>query len=99
MDRDTVITRLKSLETRLRSLGVAALYLFGSHARGEARPDSDLDVCLDFDPATPRSLQTLIAPYQVLEEQFPDTAIGYGERQGLSPYIRTEVEQQAVRIF
>ncbi len=99
MDRETVIARLKALEVRLRSLGVAALYLFGSHARGDARPDSDLDICLDFDPAAPRSLQTFVAPYHVLEEQFPRTPRGYGERQGLSPYIRAEVEQQAVRIF
>ena len=29
-----------------RALPLKAVYLFGSHARGEARPDSDVDLCL-----------------------------------------------------
>src|SRR5580658_8184999 len=29
-----------------------AVYLFGSHARGEARPDSDVDLCIVADGAT-----------------------------------------------
>ena len=28
-----------------------AVYLFGSHARGEARPDSDVDLCIVADGA------------------------------------------------
>ena len=31
----------------MRAHGVAALYLFGSYARDEARPDSDVDVFVD----------------------------------------------------
>jgi hypothetical protein len=38
------------LEHRLRTeCGVAALYVFGSVARGEARADSDIDVLVEFD--------------------------------------------------
>jgi predicted nucleotidyltransferase len=29
-----------------------AVYLFGSHARGEARPDSDVDLCIVAEGAT-----------------------------------------------
>jgi predicted nucleotidyltransferase len=43
MRRDDVIAKLKETEPELRGFGVAALYLFGSHARGEASPDSDVD--------------------------------------------------------
>jgi predicted nucleotidyltransferase len=28
------------------AMSVQAVYLFGSHARGEARPDSDVDLCV-----------------------------------------------------
>src|SRR5882757_3306452 len=45
MRRDEVLARLKEAEPALRGFGVGALYLFGSHARDEAKADSDLDVC------------------------------------------------------
>ena len=36
----------KCLEAFNRVMPVRAVYLFGSHARGDARPDSDVDLCL-----------------------------------------------------
>lgn len=33
------------------ALPLRAVYLFGSHARGDARPDSDVDLCLITDGA------------------------------------------------
>jgi predicted nucleotidyltransferase len=49
MNRDAVIARLKSLEPALRDSGIVALYPYGSHARDEARPDSDIDLLVDFE--------------------------------------------------
>lgn len=34
------------LEAFDRIMPLKAVYLFGSHARGQARPDSDVDLCL-----------------------------------------------------
>jgi predicted nucleotidyltransferase len=39
------------LEAFNRARHVRAVYLFGSHARGEARPDSDVDLCIVADGA------------------------------------------------
>ena len=36
----------RCLEAFDRVMPVEAVYLFGSHARGEARPDSDVDLCV-----------------------------------------------------
>ena len=36
----------RCLEAMDHALPLTAVYLFGSHARGEARPDSDVDLCL-----------------------------------------------------
>ena len=44
MKRAEVIAKLRAVEPMLRAHGVAALYLFGSYARDDARPDSDLDM-------------------------------------------------------
>jgi hypothetical protein len=41
MRRDEAIAKLKQTEPALRGFGVAALHLFGSHARDEAGPDSE----------------------------------------------------------
>ena len=45
-------TLAKCLEAMNRVVPLTAVYLFGSHARGEARPDSDVDLCLVADGAT-----------------------------------------------
>jgi len=39
------------LQAMDRVAKVRAVYLFGSHARGEARPDSDVDLCIVADEA------------------------------------------------
>lgn len=44
---DTLVNRLRDVR------GIAAIVLGGSHARGAARPDSDLDIGILHDPATP----------------------------------------------
>ena len=46
--RDTLARCLEAMD---RALPLRTVYLFGSHARGEARPDSDVDLCLVADGA------------------------------------------------
>ena len=100
MRRDEVITKLKETESALRSFGVAALYLFGSHARGEAKSDSDVDVFVDPAPDRDFGFLPFMDAYETIQKAFGDTVeIGYSTRTGLSPYILRDVEQEAVRIF
>jgi predicted nucleotidyltransferase len=47
MRRDEVMASLREAGPASRASGVASLYLFGSHARADARPDSDVDVFVD----------------------------------------------------
>lgn len=49
MYRDHVISTLRAHRDELLRLGVRELYLFGSAARDEVRPDSDIDVMVDLD--------------------------------------------------
>ena len=48
--REEAIRVLKRHEGDLRARGVTHLALFGSLARGEAGPDSDVDVVVDIEP-------------------------------------------------
>jgi len=44
-------TLARCLEAMNRVMPLRAVYLFGSHARGEAKPDSDVDLCIVADGA------------------------------------------------
>ena len=55
-----VLDALKADEPELRRLGVRRLALFGSAARGEDRPDSDIDLLAAFDPTRRLSLLDIV---------------------------------------
>jgi len=47
-NRETILETVTENRSSLRALGVRRLGLFGSHARGEARENSDLDFLVEF---------------------------------------------------
>jgi uncharacterized protein len=51
MKRDEILRTLKEREADLRAHGLTHAALFGSVARDEQRPDSDIDILVDLDPA------------------------------------------------
>ncbi len=99
MNRNDVITRLKAVEPALRIRGVAALYLFGSYGRDEAAPESDIDVFVDAGSDAFYDLSNFMGAYHDLRSAFPKTEIGYSTRDGLSRYMRSDVERYAIRVF
>ena len=100
MRRHEVIQKLRQTEPALRGFGVAALYLFGSYARDEAKSDSDVDVFVDPVPERDFGFLPFMDAYQTIQNAFGDAVeIGYSTRTGLSPYILGDVESEAVRIF
>jgi predicted nucleotidyltransferase len=98
MRRNDVVAALKQAEPALRARGVAALYLFGSHARDQARPDSDVDVFIDKDKTRKFGFDEFMDVYFLLQERL-GTGVDYGTREGLHPVLRPEIEREAIRIF
>jgi uncharacterized protein len=50
MNREESIATLKENEAASRSRGVSHVALFSSRARGDNRPDSDIDIMIEIDP-------------------------------------------------
>ncbi|EJN16299.1 putative nucleotidyltransferase [Bradyrhizobium sp. YR681] len=98
MQTSEVISRLRAVEPQLRAFGVDGLYLFGSYARNEAGPDSDVDVFIDRAPGTKLDLDAFVGAYDVLKSALP-VNVDYGTRTGLSKLIRDQIEMEAIRIF
>lgn len=58
---EAVIETLRTHEAELRAAGIRRLSLFGSVARGEAGPESDVDLAVELDPEARISLLDLAA--------------------------------------
>ncbi|AZV22556.1 MULTISPECIES: nucleotidyltransferase domain-containing protein [unclassified Mesorhizobium] len=98
MSRNEVIKRLQRNADAIKGMGATSLYLFGSILRGDAGPDSDLDLFIDYDPARRFSLIDLVGIKQFLEEKM-SAEIDITTRDSLNPILKADIEQSAVRIF
>jgi hypothetical protein len=76
--------------------GVSSLALFGSVARGEATPDSDIDLLVEFD--RPVGLFELFALQDSLEALF-GRPVDVGTAAGLKERVRPKVLAEAVRVL
>jgi len=99
MNQTEVIQRLKSTEPALRSSGVAALFLFGSYARNGARADSDIDIFVDPDRSKTFGFDEFMDSYEAVKAVLSDYEIGFSTREGISRYVRPQVESEAVQVF
>ena len=88
---------MKRQEAEARALGVNALYLFGSAARGEARPDSDVDVFVDYGLDRFGLIELARLQRRLSEELGRPTDVG--TRDGLHPLLRSSIEAEAVQVF
>lgn len=93
-----VLRRLRAGEDDLRDQGIRALFVFGSVARGEPRPDSDIDLSVDFAPDQQPSLLTLAA----LKDDIA-TALGrpvdLGGRAAIIPRVAAFAAREMARVF
>ncbi len=93
-----IITILRANKDRLRGFGVFHMDLFGSIARGEAAPGSDIDIAVEFKKRPAMSLSKFAALKAQIAEIL-NRDVDLTERQKLLPDIRQGFERDAVRVF
>jgi predicted nucleotidyltransferase len=98
MTREEAIARIKSHEAELRAGGINSLALFGSIARGDQRPDSDLDLMCDIDEGQNLSLFDFIGLRLRLED-IVGTHVDLVERAYMRPRIARRAMNDEVPIF
>ena len=98
MNRIEAIDSLKRRADAIKAMGATSLYLFGSVAQGEAARSSDLDLFIDYDPASRFNAFDLVGIKQFLETEL-GIDVDITTRDGLHPMLRDVIEQSAIRIF
>jgi putative addiction module CopG family antidote len=96
--KERLLTELAALQKPLRQRGIASLALFGSSARGDRRPDSDVDVLIDVAPDVRFSLVDLVGVKDFLEDRL-GRSVDVVTREGLEPLIRDQVLREAEAVF
>jgi predicted nucleotidyltransferase len=95
---DNVLEKLRAHEGELRRFGVSHAAVFGSVARGEASPASDIDVLVELDRERPIG----IFEYARLKLYINGILDGAGDvvnRRTLKPLLRDSILSDAVHVF
>ncbi len=97
---DSIRVPRKVLEELVRKYHVRRLAVFGSAARGELRPDSDIDLLIEFEPGKAPSLGRMVT----LKEEF--SALFGGRKVDLvtpavleNPYRRRTIERDLELLY
>lgn len=95
MRREQVLAILLEHRSELRvRYGVKSLALFGSVARGESRPESDVDLLVEFERPIGLKFFELIDYL----EQLLGCSVDLGTPQSLKPRLRERVLAEAVNV-
>jgi len=95
--KHAILTALRSHKSQLAALGVRRIGLFGSYARDEQQPRSDIDILVEFDPAQ-KTFDNFMNLYDFLEELFAGEKIEVVTTNGLSPYIGPHVLKEVTYV-
>ena len=98
MNSEDILARLKENEAALRARGVAHAALFGSWARGDNRPGSDIDIMIEIDPEAHIGVFDYAGLKDYIAEFF-DAPVDVVSRVGLKSYIRPAATADALSAF
>jgi uncharacterized protein len=98
MNSTEILAKLRENEQALRARGVRHAALFGSRARGDNQPDSDIDIMIDIDPA----VHITVFKYAGLKDYIAglfDVPVDVVNRANLKPYVRPAAITDTIYAF
>lgn len=93
LTRQQAVAVLTASEPEIRALGVARLALFGSVLRNQARPDSDVDLLVQFAPGA-KTYDHFLALSELLELRL-GRSVELVTTEALSPFIGPRILAEA----
>jgi len=84
-----ILNALDQNRSRLSALGVRRIGLFGSYVRGEQRPDSDIDLLVEFEPG--RKTFDAFMELSFLLEEILQHKVELVTVESLSPYLAPHI--------
>ncbi len=98
MNREQVIETLRSHASAPRQRGVRRAALFGSLARGEGTPSSDIDILVELEPGASIDLFDYVGITHYLADLFP-VRVDVANKDTLNPHVRPSAESDAIQAF
>ena len=98
MNPQEIIARLREHEADLKARGVTHAALFGSRARGDARPDSDTDIMIEIDPESRMGVWGYAGLKDYIANLF-DGRVDVVNRDGLKLCVRPAATADAIYAF
>lgn len=98
MNRDAALAILRAHQEELHRRGVSHVSLFGSVARDQATPDSDLDIMIDIDTSVVQDVYDYAGVVGFISDLF-SIKVDVANREMLKPYVRPSAERDAIHAF
>jgi predicted nucleotidyltransferase len=98
INAEQALDTLRRSEHNLRARGVAHVALFGSTEPGDSRPDSDIDILIEFDPNAHVTVFDYVGVKDYIASLFSQP-VDVIDRDALKPHLRRPSAQDAVYAF